>query len=86
MGILDGILGSKRYKKCQQNEEGAIDCVSYRPQKDGKKVVTATIKAQLSPDCRANVTDIDGDSNDIAELEDYLGKHVRTRCNQPGTI
>ena len=85
MGVLDVFKG-KKYKKCVKNEDGTIDCVVYHPTKDGKKIVTATTKSQITPECTVNHIDVDGDPDDIEEIERYLGKAVRTKCKQPGEI
>jgi hypothetical protein len=82
-----GLFKGKRYRKCQLDESGTnIDCVAYSPDKTGKKIVTATIRATLTSDCQVAINDSDGDTNDIADLEEHLSKRVRTKCNKPSNI
>ena len=72
----------KKYRQCKKEENGEVSCISYKPSKEGKKIVTATIKANLSPDCSVDLLDSDGDTNDVADLEEHLSKHVRVKCNK----
>lgn len=76
------IFSKKKYRKCQKEEDGSISCISYIPDKTGKKITTATIKATLQPNCEVSLMDQDGNPEDIAELEEYLGSKARVKCNK----
>ena len=80
------LFKGKRYRKCQMNEDNSLDCIAYSPRSDGKKVVTASIKAQMSSDCNVNIIDQDGDPSDLEELEEHLSKRVRSKCKQPSNL
>ena len=73
---------AQRYRKCTKNEDGTIDCVAYKPTKSGEKTITATIKAQETPDCKMAIVSEDGDPKDLTELQEYLSKKVRLKCEK----
>lgn len=77
-----GFLSGKKYRQCKQNDDGSLDCISYRPTKDSKKIVTASIRAIQTQDCKTVISEVDGDPSDIADLEEYLGKKARNKCNK----
>lgn len=76
------IFKGKRYRKCVQEDSGEVSCVAYKPQRDGKKIPTATIRATLTPDCLVGISESDGDQNDIEELEEYLSKSTKVKCKK----
>lgn len=80
-----GIFGGKKYIKCNDNGDGSKSCIMYRPTNDGKKIVTASIKVNLSPDGFVAIDDVDGDQTDIAQLEEYFRKRAKVNSNSPGT-
>ena len=82
-----GIFKGQRYRKCQLGDYGhSVECISYKPDKTGKKIVTSTIKAILTEDCSVAVIDSDGDPSDLEDLEEHLSKRVRTKCKQPSNL
>jgi len=80
------LFKSTKYRKCVKNEDGSVDCVAYKPTRDGKKVVTANVKAIVTPECNVSVVESDGDPNDIADLEEYLGKNARGKCKKESEL
>ena len=87
MGALDFLSGgSKRYRRCHLNEDGSVDCIAYKPTKDGKKIVTASIKATITPECSISTIDHDGSQEDIESLEEYLRTHAKAKCKQPSEL
>jgi|GEM_PF-2850859 hypothetical protein len=81
-----GIFSGKKYRECKTNQDGTISCLSYKPTKDGKKIVVASILAQKTPDCKAQIIDEDGNPDDLEELETYLEKKTGLNCNRASTI
>lgn len=80
------IFSGKRYRECKINQDGTISCVKYVPQKDGKKVIVASILAMKTPDCKAQIMDEDGNPDDLEDLETYLEKKTGLNCNRASTI
>ena len=78
-----GFFNQKKYRQCKQREDGIIECLAYRPDKSGRKIPTAMITAQKTPDCKAFILDEDGDPKDLEELQSYLEKKMRVKCNTP---
>lgn len=82
-----GVFSGKKYRKCvQDSQTGDVDCISYHPTKDGKKVVTATIKAQMNQNCEIAISDSDGDPGDIEDLEKHLSQRANLRCKKPSEL
>ena len=79
-----GIFGNK-YKKCHI-EGNDMDCIKYKPTKNGSKIPTATYKAILSQDCKATAVDFDGDPKDIEELEHEANEFAKSHCKKTENI
>ena len=81
-----GILSGKRYRDCKSNPDGTISCIMYKPTKDGKKIVTASILAQKTADCKAQIIEDSGDMGDVEDLQNYLEKKTGLNCNRTSTL
>ena len=78
-------LFKKRYRDCQSNPDGTLSCIIYAPTKDGKKIVTASILAQKTPDCKMQIMESKGEPSDVDELTTYLEKKTGINCNRNST-
>ena len=81
-----GLLGKKRYRDCKSNPDGTVECIMYVPTKDNKKIVTARILAQKTPDCKAQIIEDSGDVGDVEDLQNYLEKKTGLNCSRSSTI
>lgn len=80
------IIKGKRYVKCEKNPDGSLDCVAYKPTKSGKKIVTATTKSVLTPDCQIAHENVEGDVGDLEFIEDYLNKRNLSKCKSKSEL
>ena len=78
-----GLFSGKKNVKCQRNEDSSVDCIAYQSTREGKKIVTATLKGTVDPStCQISTIDHDGNETDIEMLEEHLGKRARVKCNK----